>query len=66
MSSDGTDRSPAREFGHTRSGYAVEFNLDGACACRTLTVETVEEAGMFKRLIEDEDNTSDVRVVIDS
>lgn len=62
----GLPRSPARDFGHTRDGYAVEFNLDGACACRTLTMETEQEAKLFKRLIEDEDNTSGVRVVVDS
>lgn len=64
-SEDDIARSPAREFGHTRSGYAVEFNLDGACACRTLTMETRDEADTFKRIIESEENISDARVVVD-
>ena len=61
----GTDRSPAREFGHARRGYAVEFNLDGVCACRTLTLETRSEVEMFKQLLESRDDTGSVRVVRD-
>jgi hypothetical protein len=65
QSSDGIERSPSREFGHCRQGYAVEFNLDGVCACRTLTMEMRVEAQMFKEILESRDDTSRVRVVRD-
>jgi len=59
------ERSPAREFGHARRGFAVEFNFDGVCSCRTLTVETREEAEMFKQILESREGTSKVRMVVD-
>ena len=62
----GMKRSAAREFGHARRGYAVEFNLDGVCACRTLTVETRDEAETFKQLLESRDDTGRVQVVRDA
>lgn len=60
------ERSPSREHGHCRDGYAVEFNLDGVCSCRTLTVETREEAEFFKDILEDRDDTGRVKVVRDA
>lgn len=63
MSSDRVSRSD--DFGHTRRGWAVEFNMAGICACRTLTVETKEEAETLKHLIERERDTKDVRLVRD-
>ena len=59
----GVKRSPPREFGHARRGWAVEFNLDGVCACRTLTMETRKEAMAFKHQLESRDDTSRVEVV---
>lgn len=61
----GRPRSPARDFGHTRRGYAVEFNFAGF-ACRSLTVETEQEAEMIEQSIELQDGTSDVQVVVDA
>ena len=55
QSTHGTER-----FGHAKSGYAVEFNLDGVCACRTLTMETRAEAETFKQLLESRDDTEKV------
>ena len=60
----GLARSSPREFGHTTDGFAVEFNFAGF-ACRSLTVETEDEAGMIKQSIESRDGTSGARVVID-
>lgn len=65
MTESDTERSPANEFGHTDDGYAVEFNLDGVCACRTLTMETRQEAEVFKQMLESRDDTGSVRVVRD-
>jgi hypothetical protein len=61
----GIERSPSREHGHCRRGYAVEFNLDGVCSCRTLTVETRGEAEYFAEMLDDRDDTGRVRVVRD-
>jgi hypothetical protein len=55
--------TPESEFGHGYTGWAVEFNLDGVCACRTLTTETRAEAKMFKQLLEGRDDTGTVEVV---
>ena len=52
---DGTER-----FGHSNHGYSVEFNLDGVCACRTLTMETRAEAETFKQVLESRDDTGSV------
>lgn len=60
------ERSPSREHGHCRDGYAVEFNLDGVCSCRTLTVETREEADMFASLLRDRHDIGRVRVISDA
>lgn len=60
-----SELSPASEFGHVKRGYAVEFNLDEVCACRTLTMETEAEAETFKQLLESRDDTGMVRVVRD-
>ncbi|WP_141551768.1 hypothetical protein [Natrinema sp. CBA1119] len=60
----GMDRSPAREFGHASTGYAVEFNFAGF-ACRSLTVETQDKAEMIEQSIKSKDGTSDIRVVAD-
>jgi len=60
----GIPHSPAGEFGHCRDGYAVEFNYSGF-ACRTLTVETRDEAEMIRPIIGAQDETSGVRVVRD-
>lgn len=57
-------QSSSRDFGHTTDGYAVEFNFAGF-ACRSLTVETEDEAEMIQRSVESKDGTSGVRVVRD-
>lgn len=64
-STSGIERSRSRDFGHTRKGYAVEFNLDGICACRTLTVESRDVAEHFARQLESMDATDSVEVVSD-
>lgn len=56
--------SPAREFGHTDDGFAVEFDFAGF-ACRSLTVTTKREAKIIKDEVESEDGTSGVRIVQD-
>lgn len=61
---DEVPQSGSREFGHAQRGYAVEFNFAGF-ACRSLTVETRDEADMIRPIIEAQDGTSDVRVVRD-
>lgn len=60
-----TERSPLRDFGHARRGWAVEFDLDGVCSCRTLTVEERQVAENFKTLLESRDDTLKVKVVRD-
>lgn len=50
-------------YGHAQSGWEVQFNLDGVCACRTLTLETRDEAEQFERLLAGRDDTSNVEVV---
>jgi len=63
---DDIERSPLREFGHARRGWAVEFDLDGICACRTLTMEERQAAENFKMLLESRDDTSNVKVIRDA
>jgi len=60
------ERSPLREFGHARRGWAVEFDLDGICTCRTLTVEERQVAESFKTRLESREDTSKVEVVRDA
>jgi len=60
-----TRHSRSENFGHTRRGYAVEFNIDGICACRTLTVENREVAQQFARQLESMEQTDSVEVVAD-
>lgn len=62
----GVSHSPGREFGHARRGYVVEFNLNGLCACRTMTFETRPEAVHFKRMLENEENVTDAEVIRDA
>lgn len=61
----GLKRSPSREFGHCRDGYAVEFDL-GGFSHRSLTVETEGEAQAIKASIEGVEGTSNVQVVRDA
>lgn len=62
MSECDTYKNDIEIFGHAKKGYAVEFNLNGVCACRTLTMETKEEAEAFKQLLESRDDTEKVSI----
>jgi hypothetical protein len=52
---------PKRTFGHSQTGWIVEFELAGV-ACQSLTVETESEAAALRNIIESEEGVSAARV----
>lgn len=57
-----TKQSSSRDFGRCVAGYAVEFNIAGY-ACRSLTVESRQEAEIIQNSIKSKEGTSSVEVV---